>query len=896
MDLDRQAIERKDFPIGRRGYDPDAVDAHLRALAGEFEDMQRTARTRWRLVAGLRRRQPRCRASSRRPRPPRPRSSATRSRTPARCARRPTATPTARARRRSRRRAPTWPPSSRPPPALLERVGSMEGEVSALVESLRAGARRLAADLTAVESGMDELYGAAAASATAAPSSTPVAHRPCASLQLEAEPDAAIAAPAQATNPSPPPSPPRPGALRSRRRRGWWRRRPDLDGARLIALNMALNGESRCGHRALPGRELRAARPAEADRRGLRGGRGLGRRGPALGGVPTGRLWTSLPCSRRPYEAGGGRASSSMKTNCRQQSRYRVARYDIFRWGRPPTGDGRARAGTALGAGGRRQLQRERGADHRGHLRGAHGCGNRGRRPARAPLLDRRDRTARLDPALPLCGFQQAGNEARPSAARLLRSLRLYAKRPVRRATAQRSRHVLRRQCETAQGAGYASPARRGRHGRDARVHGGPGAILWVWSKHKLRRSRIRAPTPSPSRFRRLSYPVDLSRRSGTSSRVVQSAMRRRRPRRLPAAANTSELHGTPARSAPPCGLPRTQGEHLFAVIECGERWLQSNKIVVSGAREHNLKDISAVAAARRAGRDHRAVGLGQVEPRVRHDLRRGSAPLRRVAVGLRAPVPRPDGQARRRLDRGPLAGDLDRPEDHLAQPALDGRHGDRDLRLPAPAVGARGQAALPDLRAPDRRPVGRADRRPGDGAGRGHPLHGARAGRAGAQGRVRQAARRAARRRLRAREDRRPRAHARGVDRARQALQARHLGRRRPPRDAPRPAQAAGRLDRDRRAAAPRASSRSRSWAAPPRADCQRAAAAERTPPAPRARAPARADPPGAKPDAGHDVHLLRALRLPRARPLAGRARAARSSPSTRPTAPATAAPGSAR
>ena len=37
------------------------------------------------------------------------------------------------------------------------------------------------------------------------------------------------------------------------------------------------------------------------------------------------------------------------------------------------------------------------------------------------------------------------------------------------------------------------------------------------------------------------------------------------------------------------------------------------NQIVVSGAREHNLKDISLVAAARRAGRDHGAVRLGQV-------------------------------------------------------------------------------------------------------------------------------------------------------------------------------------------------------------------------------------------------------------------------------------------
>ena len=33
MALERQSIEKKDFPIGRRGYDPDAVDSHLTALA-----------------------------------------------------------------------------------------------------------------------------------------------------------------------------------------------------------------------------------------------------------------------------------------------------------------------------------------------------------------------------------------------------------------------------------------------------------------------------------------------------------------------------------------------------------------------------------------------------------------------------------------------------------------------------------------------------------------------------------------------------------------------------------------------------------------------------------------------------------------------------------------------
>ena len=57
--------------------------------------------------------------------------------------------------------------------------------------------------------------------------------------------------------------------------------------------------------------------------------------------------------------------------------------------------------------------------------------------------------------------------------------------------------------------------------------------------------------------------------------------------------------------------------------------------------------------AAQPARRDHRPVGIGQVQPRLRHALCRGPAPLRREPVGLRAPVPAADGQARRRFDRG---------------------------------------------------------------------------------------------------------------------------------------------------------------------------------------------------------------------------------------------------
>ena len=141
------------------------------------------------------------------------------------------------------------------------------------------------------------------------------------------------------------------------------------------------------------------------------------------------------------------------------------------------------------------------------------------------------------------------------------------------------------------------------------------------------------------------------------------------------------------------------------------------DQLVVSGAREHNLKDITVAIPRDVADGHHRTLGVGKVVARLRHDLRRGAAPIRRVAVGLRAPVPGADGQAGRRLDRGALTGDLDRSEDDLAQPALDGRHGHRDLRLPAAAVGADRPSPLPHLRPADQRPVGRADHRPGDGA-----------------------------------------------------------------------------------------------------------------------------------------------------------------------------------
>ena len=83
MALDRQSIQRTDFPVARQGYDPAAVDAHLRASP------TRRPRCRQRPTR-VRRWPPRpattSARSSRRPRAARPRSAARRRTAPARCA------------------------------------------------------------------------------------------------------------------------------------------------------------------------------------------------------------------------------------------------------------------------------------------------------------------------------------------------------------------------------------------------------------------------------------------------------------------------------------------------------------------------------------------------------------------------------------------------------------------------------------------------------------------------------------------------------------------------------------------------------------------------------------------------------------------------------------------
>ena len=112
-----------------------------------------------------------------------------------------------------------------------------------------------------------------------------------------------------------------------------------------------------------------------------------------------------------------------------------------------------------------------------------------------------------------------------------------------------------------------------------------------------------------------------------------------------------------------------------------------NDKLVVRGAREHNLKGVDLELAAGRAHRVFGSVGFGKVLARIRHDLRGGPATLRRVAERVCAPVPWPDGQARRRLHRGAVSRGVDRSEVDQPQPAVHGGHHHRGVRLLAPAV-----------------------------------------------------------------------------------------------------------------------------------------------------------------------------------------------------------------
>ncbi len=163
MAFDRQSIERRDFPIARRGYDPASVDRHLSAIADAFDDL-RTRSAAGGLDAGTRR--------------------------------------------------------------LQAQLDGVHREMETLLTSLRTGAARVAERLAAVEGEL--------------PAVVPQPPTRAAVLPPDERPPAPVAPEPAPAAPAPPPEEPAGVVHRTRASAP-----TDTEGARLVALDMALAGQPR---------------------------------------------------------------------------------------------------------------------------------------------------------------------------------------------------------------------------------------------------------------------------------------------------------------------------------------------------------------------------------------------------------------------------------------------------------------------------------------------------------------------------------------------------------------------------------------------------------------------------------------------------------------------------
>jgi DivIVA domain-containing protein len=244
--LDRQGIERKDFPVGRRGYDPDAVDAHLSALADEIDEFKRSARRRTDTLASSASEQVRAIVEA-------AETSAAdiqkQAEEEAREIRAEANSEAQTTREQSVEQARDYVGKvSESTSSMLQRLDAMENELGALIESLRTGANRLNADLQLLEGNLTDVRGAVSPRpsfepepfqpAKPEPAEVLVAEEVDVELQQATYEDEEPAAEAGAPLAEPELGD---GALEDETAAG----ADDTEGARLIALNMALNGTPR---------------------------------------------------------------------------------------------------------------------------------------------------------------------------------------------------------------------------------------------------------------------------------------------------------------------------------------------------------------------------------------------------------------------------------------------------------------------------------------------------------------------------------------------------------------------------------------------------------------------------------------------------------------------------
>lgn len=228
MALDRESIEKNDFPVGRRGYDPEAVDAHLSALADEIEELKASGGKRGESVAAAAGEQVRAIIDAAES------SAAEIKREAAQETKR--ILREARAEARKLRDKATSDASgdiskvAQSAASLLERIDAMEQEANGVIDTLRTGASRLEAEVRGLESTLRELRDATGTGE-----------------EQEEEEAAEVVRVVAVEEPEEPEEPEE--AVRedetAEAKEATAAADPDLEGARLIALNMALNGTAR---------------------------------------------------------------------------------------------------------------------------------------------------------------------------------------------------------------------------------------------------------------------------------------------------------------------------------------------------------------------------------------------------------------------------------------------------------------------------------------------------------------------------------------------------------------------------------------------------------------------------------------------------------------------------
>jgi len=231
--LDRQSIEKRDFPIGRRGYEPMAVDAHLAAIAREVEALKRAQASAPPSAERAAGRESLATVASAQVQAivEAAESSAAAIERDAREHAAQTGQDAEREAQRTRdeaiERSQEHVGKVHEAAALMmQRVDAMESELSALVEALRTGANRLNADLSLLSGNMGELYEAAGQPLHEVP--PPIVE------DVVVVEEAAVVAGVIGAEPEPAETDAAAEADDD-----------DVEGARLIALNMALNGRSR---------------------------------------------------------------------------------------------------------------------------------------------------------------------------------------------------------------------------------------------------------------------------------------------------------------------------------------------------------------------------------------------------------------------------------------------------------------------------------------------------------------------------------------------------------------------------------------------------------------------------------------------------------------------------